>query len=107
MFKQEKVTELIRELAARYLTENATKQSMITVTGVKISSDLSRATVIFTVYPETNEDAAVAFVKRRRKDFRDYVRTKSRLRKVPFFEFALDLGEKNRQRIDELSQEAK
>ena len=44
------------------------------------------------------------FAKRKRSEFRDYLKTESRLFKLPFVDFELDLGEKNRQKIDSLSQ---
>jgi ribosome-binding factor A len=103
MFKKEKLEELIRSLAAQFLAEEADPSSLITITRATASTKLETATIFFTVYPETREKSALDFVKRKRKQFRDFVKSHSRLRYVPFVDFQIDAGEKNRQHIDELS----
>ena len=55
------------------------------------------------VLPEKLENVALNFAKRVRTDFREYLKEHSVLRYLPTVDFALDLGEKNRQRIDELT----
>jgi ribosome-binding factor A len=101
MFKQEKVTDLVKVLASKFLAEEANRNTLITVTSAKVTKDMSRAWIFFTVYPEQFEKDALAFAKRKRSEFREYVEQNARLRKVPFFEFEIDAGEKNRQRVDE------
>lgn len=76
---------------------------MITVTDADISKDFKRSTIFFTAFPENKESTALAFLKRKRSDFRDYVKNHTEFRRIPFFEFSIDAGEKNRQKIEELS----
>lgn len=103
-FRNEKLHELFRSLAARFLEEESNRTSLITVTGVEVSRDKKHAVILFTVLPEDKEEAALSFVERKGKAFGDYVRKNSKVGRIPRFEFALDAGEKNRQRIDFLLQ---
>ncbi len=100
--RQEKVKELMKGLAAQFLQSESNYTSLITVTDVNISSDFKRATVFVTVYPEDSEASALNFLKRKRKGLKSYVKSKTKMKVIPFFDFEIDKGEKNRQRIDEL-----
>ena len=101
--RQEKVSENIKHLSAEFLQRESSGSSLITVTNTDISKDLKRATIFITVLPETSEDSALNFAKRKRSDIRNYIRTKLKMKTLPFLDFEIDKGEKNRQRIDELS----
>ncbi len=103
MDKDNKLKELIRALAAEYLQRESNHTSMITVTNVSVSDRGSRATIFFTVLPEDKEEGAIGLAKRKRPEFRDFFAKKARMRALPFFDFAIDKGEKNRQQIDEIS----
>ena len=76
---------------------------MVTVTDVEMGDQGRRATVYFTVLPVDKEHAVVEFLVRKRGDFQNYVRERSRIGRVPLFDFGVDRGEKHRQRIDELT----
>ncbi len=101
--RTEKVAELVKKLSAEFLSREADKSSIITVTNANISDDLKNATIFLSVFPENSEDAALNFAKRKRAELKRYVKSKLRMKRVPFFDFEIDYGEKNRQRIDELS----
>lgn len=100
--RHERIKEAIREHAASYLVRNAGPQSLITVTQVLLSENNGSATVCVTVLPESAEGVALAFANRNRKDFADYLMKHVRGMRLPHIEFVLDMGEKNRQRLDEL-----
>lgn len=101
--KQDKIKEFIKKLSAEFLSKEADKSSIITVTDANISNNLKNVTIFFSVYPETAEASALDFAKRRRSDFKKYVKSRMRIKRIPFFDFEIDLGGKNRQKIDELS----
>ena len=103
--RQNKVKDNIRNIVAQFLERESNGTSLITVTGANVSKDLKKATIFISVLPESGEESALNFVKRRRKDVRSYLKKKLEMRSIPFLDFEVDLGEKNRQRIDELSQE--
>ena len=102
MHTLEQRAELLKEFAAEYINQTSNRQSLITVTNATISKDGKRATMYVTVLPENLEDNALHFLKRQRKEFHAYVKSKAHMKRIPFFDFALDTGEKNRQEIDAL-----
>lgn len=101
--KDHKLKEVLRELAAEFFSRESNRTSLITITDVEVFNKGSRARILMTVMPENQENAAIDFAHRQLTDFKQYVMDKSRIGHVPFFEVAIDVGEKNRQRIDELS----
>lgn len=101
--RQEKVRENIKNITAQFLEKESNRTSLITVTDTNVSKDLKKATVLITVLPDTQEQSALDFVKRQRSALRHFLQSKLKMRVTPFLDFAIDKGEKNRQRIDELS----
>lgn len=99
-FNKGRFEEILRDLAATFLSRESNRTSLITVTRVDTNDKGSMATVYFTVLPESQEQAALDFVKRQRPHFRDYVKENGRFMRIPFFDFAIDKGEKSRQSID-------
>jgi ribosome-binding factor A len=103
--RQEKVREELKHLAATFTEMEANRTSLITVTDCKVSEDLKYATVYLTVMPTDKEEDTLNFLKRKRSELRDYVKSKMRIHTIPFFEIEIDMGEKHRQKIDELLRE--
>lgn len=103
--KREKVGGAIHRLAAEFVRDNTTDASLLTITRVEISKAGKDAKVYFTTLPESKEDTALKFLIRKSPEFKRYVRDKSRIGRVPRLIFMIDYGERNRQRLDELSKE--
>ncbi|MBU1557933.1 ribosome-binding factor A [Patescibacteria group bacterium] len=100
--RQNKVKDLLKGLAAQFLQSESNYTSLITVTSADVSTDFKRATIFVTIFPEESEEDAMNFLKRKRKGFKEFVMAKAKLRRIPFFDFEIDRGEKNRQLIDSL-----
>lgn len=100
--RNEKVANQIKELAAQFLGRENNRTSLITVTSATVSPDLKRGTIFITVLPTSKENAALGFVKRKLKDLREFLKKNMPIKIIPFLDVAIDLGEKNRQKIDEL-----
>lgn len=98
--RDEKLKDLIREVAAKFLNIESNRVSMVTVTSVQISKDYKYATIFFTVYPRKKEKAALDFARRKRAEFRNFAGKNIRTGRIPFFDFEIDAGEKHRQKID-------
>ncbi len=105
--RNQTLAELLKNEAAKFLSAESNRTSMITVTNVQLSSDGKRAMILFTVLPVEQENAALDFAKRKRGEFLGFVRENTRIARIPFFDFAIDKGEKHRQMIDVLSEETK
>lgn len=105
-YKDEKYSSLISKFAAEYFSLESNKDSLMTVTRTDILEKGKRAIVFFTALPREKETAALEFAKRRERDFRQFIMGKKSFGFVPRITFVIDEGEHNRQRIDELSNEA-
>ena len=104
--RNERIEEALRMAAAEFLSREAGAPplgGLITVTGAQVSEDAGRAVVRITVLPESYEGAALEFANRNRGEVAAYFRSRVRGVRPPRLMFELDRGEKNRQRLDELS----
>jgi ribosome-binding factor A len=102
MERNEKIANLIKELGAQFLERESNNTSLITVTSCTVSPDTKRATIFITVLPDEKETSALGFVKRKRKELREYFKKNMKIKIIPFIDIQIDRGEKNRQKIDEL-----
>ncbi len=100
-----KVANQIKELSAQFLERENDRTSLITIMSVNCSPDLKRATIFITVLPTAKETTALNFVKRKLGILREYLKKNLPIKIIPFLDVAIDLGEKNRQKIDELLRE--
>ena len=100
--RDKKIAGILQRLGARFLLDENNGSSIITVTKVEMSRDAKYGTIFFTVFPEDFEKTAMEFAKRKRSEFKKYVRDNSSLGKIPMMDFQIDLGEKNRQKINDL-----
>lgn len=105
MSHTESLEKEIRKYAADYISREASRKSLITITRCAISSDTKRAVLFVSVLPDRAEPIAMDFLKRHQDIMRKYVQENSRIRAVPWLRFSLDGGEKNRQRVDSLLRE--
>lgn len=100
--RDEKITSRIRELAATFIEKEGGISSLITVTGVEMSPDGRNAKILITALPADKEQAAYGFVKRNLGEMRTFIMKQLKIHPIPYLDVAIDLGEKNRQKIDEL-----
>jgi ribosome-binding factor A len=103
--RHEKVKEVLKHLAANFIEREADRTSLITVTRTDLSPDFGSSTIYISVLPDSKAEDALHFCQRKMTDFKKYVKENLKMRAIPFFDVALDAGEKNRQRIEELSHE--
>lgn len=101
-FSKGRFEELIRELASKFLSMESNRTSLITVTRVESDPKGSVANIYVTVFPDTQQNAALDFVKRQRSEFRDYLKQNAKLMRIPHVDFHIDAGERSRQKIDGL-----
>jgi ribosome-binding factor A len=101
--RNEKLQEALRNVCAEFLAREAGRQSLITVTRAILSSDGHSGTVYMTVFPDQNEESALKFANRNRTELAEFFKKRVRGAQLPRIEFVIDRGEKNRQRLDEIS----
>lgn len=103
MRRPEQTNESIAHYAAQFLARESNRESLITVTRSDMSPDYKNVTIYLSILPESQAEKALAFAKRVRTDFREYLKQKTNMHPIPTVDFMLDFGEKNRQRVDELT----
>lgn len=103
--RHQRVESLIRETVAKFIQEEANTDPLITVTRVTTSLDYRQMTVHFTTIPSGKESDALIFLRRSGTALRSYVKKRSNLKSIPFFDFSVDYGERHRQNIDEIARE--
>ena len=96
---------MLKDLAADFLARASNRTSLITVTRVTLSPDQKRVDILLSVLPKSAEKAALIFANRMTTEFKEFIKAKSRIRILPRIHFSPDLGEQNRQRIEELLEE--
>lgn len=100
-----RVAELIKELTATYIQQEANTDPLITITNVNISPDYHKATIFFTTIPDGRELDAQIFLSRSAKDVRHFIKKKCSMKIIPHIDFMMDAGERHRQHIDEIVRE--
>lgn len=103
--RQEQIQGQLLQLAGEFISHESNRDSLITATRADVAPNNSNAIIYITVLPEEKEQDVIHFLMRRGRDFRTFVRSKTNMKKLPYFEFKIDEGEKNRRRVDELLQE--
>lgn len=103
--RQIQFAQEIAHAAGEFLARESNRESLITITRAEVSPDFKRATMFMSVLPVQFEDNALLFMKRRTTDFREHLKKNTRLGHLPHIDFLIDEGEKNRQRIDELTRQ--
>lgn len=101
--RDEKITSLLVHVAGNFISREAGRGTLITPTRAEISRDHTHITIFVSVFPIEHKDDALAFLTRRKDDFREFLKKESRLSRLPFVQFAYDYGEVNRQHLDELT----
>ena len=101
-YKEERIIHVIKELAMQYVSRESNRTSLVTVTNIIFNSKAKRATILISVLPDSKSGIVEEFLNRNRNDFRDYVKSNSKLGIIPLFDFKIDQGEINRQNIDRM-----
>lgn len=101
--RQTQVSEMIAHRAADFFARESNRQSLVTVTRADISPDLKNVCIFLSVLPEKEEGSVLHFARRNRTEFREFLKKTAILKTLPTVDFEIDYGEKNRQRIDDLT----
>ncbi len=97
--------ERIKQATAEVVSRIAGPASLITVTGIRISPNLKTVVILITVLPEDKEKGALDFLKRKTSEIVAEINKKVKVGGQLRMTFEIDRGEKNRQRVEDLSQQ--
>ena len=101
--RKKQIEDLIAQISAEFLEVESNRTTLITITRAEASTNLAQITLYCTILPDTQEEFALNFLKRKRALLREYIKKNSKLRRIPFVDFVIDKGEKQRQLLDEIS----
>ncbi len=99
---KEKLEEQIRRLSAEFLERESNREALVSVTHAMLTPDTKSVIIYLSVLPETKEKPVLDFAKRMRTEMRTYLKEHTKSRVIPYVDFEIDLGEKHRQKIDNL-----
>ena len=100
--RQEKLTSLYTDLISTFILRLRLQKNLVTVTGVELSKDSKYAKIFISIYPEGKEKEALKILQGNRQKVREFIGSKTSMKFLPRFDFEIDKGEKNRQKIEEL-----
>jgi ribosome-binding factor A len=103
--KQNKIEGQIAQLAATFIERESNKTALITVTRVEVLERGRSATIYISVLPESGEESAINFLKRKRHDLRTVIKKGINMINIPFIDVEIDKGEKARHTIEALLRE--
>lgn len=101
--RHDRIEELLHRLAAEFVRNESTGVSLLTITRVELNPSGKDAKIYFTTLPEDQEETAEKFLDRKTMEFKSFVKEKARIGMLPHLTFRIDYGERNRQRLDEIS----
>ena len=100
--REEKLNTHLQKVLAEFLREELGVSPLVSVTRVKVAHGLRSARAFITVFPEKDAATALAQLEKRHSALMRYLAAHTRIKYIPSVSFEIDLGEKNRQRIEEL-----
>lgn len=101
--RTERANQTMRDLAAEFVAREAGPQSLITVTRAEVEPNFSHAKIFITVLPEDKEEGALGVINRSITEFKKYLEERARFPHLPYITFEIDRGQKNEDRLMELS----
>lgn len=103
--RQGKLNKEFQKLCGDFIERESNRTSLITVTRCEISPDFKNLKIMVSVLPVEQEEVVIHFLNRKKRELREVLKKKINTRIIPFVEFYIDMGEKNRQEIDRLLKE--
>ncbi len=100
--RNQKIEEQIKEIAAHYIERESNKSALLTITRVEVFERGRGAMNYLSVLPETGEESAINFLKRKRPEIRDAIKKRMNIRTIPFLDVQIDRGQKALHTIEAL-----
>jgi ribosome-binding factor A len=105
--RREQISQAIAAALSDFIARESNRTSLITITRVLLEDNLTTATALITVLPDSAQNDVLHFLRRNRGEARSYLSKRGTIGRVPLIDFAIDTGERNRQRIEELTEAEK
>ena len=112
VYRQERVRSLLKRMVSKFVFENISEKNMnITVTKIEASSNFKNAVVYVIIHPvgvfegpkiKQFEKMGLDKLKKISTPLHKKARETFKMKFIPYFEFKIDEGEKNRERIEDI-----
>lgn len=103
--RKSRLEEEFKKYIAEFVERESNRDALISITRVELNPKFTEGFVYVTVLPENKEQGVIHFLTRQGKELKQHLRKTAPHLRTPFLKFIIDLGEKNRLRIDQLSKE--
>jgi len=90
MKKKEKLISLLAEIGGSFVRFEVDPKAMVTVTRTELSDDLRTAKFLISVFPKNKEREILASLNKKNSVFKNYLKTKTRMKFLPSAFFDLD-----------------
>lgn len=100
-------SEHIAHLAAQFINRESNRTSLITVTRAELSDKGTTCAIFVSILPAKEEENAMIFLMRMAGELKHFIMEHGGMQHVPHITFLVDVGEKNRQRIEDISKDIK
>ena len=97
-----RAVSIISQTIAKFLLEEMSGDSLITITRVELNKSGHTAHVFCSVFPDDKVDIIFNLLKRSENNCKQYLKDKSNLRNVPIIRFEIDMGEHHKNIIENL-----
>jgi len=105
-FRKEILNTLLRKEVSKIMMKEVDfGKTLVTVTQVQLSNDLSKAKILITVFPESEEKNALFELQKNIYHLQKILNKKVKMKKVPKISFEIDQGMKNLYKIDKIKHE--
>ena len=100
--KKEKLISLLAEIAASFVRFEVDPKAMVTVTRTELSEDSKTAKFLISVFPKNKEREILTSLNKKNALFKNYLRTKTRMKFLPSAFFELDRSWEIELKIDKI-----
>ncbi len=100
--RNERLVSILKNATSVFIQQFSEPGTIATVTNLNLSENAKNATIFFTVLPEKNEVEILKNFKKKIPEFRYLLIKKYKINSPPELDLKIDVGEKNRQKIDAL-----
>lgn len=88
--KKEKLISLLAEIASSFVRFEVDPNAMVTVTRTELSDDSKTAKFLVSVFPKNKEREILTSLNKKNSIFKNYLKTKTRMKFLPSAFFDLD-----------------
>lgn len=100
--RTDKVNSLLRNIVSSFIGREFKNGAIITVTHVDVINDLKKAKIFISIFPDNKSDEIMKLLQNKSWDLKKYAQPLLKMKFLPEFEFEIDYGEKNRQKLEEI-----